>query len=51
MFAGDNGNAILDEKDEVVQILFHEPARLPIQEAFAGPFAVVRFKPGLKKGP
>jgi cell wall-associated NlpC family hydrolase len=49
MFAGDNGNGILDEKDEVVQILYHEPARLPIQEALAGPFAVVRFKPGLRR--
>jgi len=49
MFAGDNGNGILDDKDEVVQILFHEPARLPIQEAYAGSFAVVRFKPGLKR--
>ena len=49
MFAADNGNGILDTGDEVVQILFHEPARLPIQEAYAGSFAVVRFKPGLKK--
>lgn len=49
MFAADNGNGILDRDDEVVQILFHEPARLPIQEAFAGSFAMVRFKPGLKK--
>jgi len=49
MFAADNGNGILDTGDEVVQILFHEPARLPIREAFAGSFAVVRFKPGLKR--
>jgi cell wall-associated NlpC family hydrolase len=49
MFAADNGNGILDAGDEVVQILFHEPARLPIREAFAGSFAVVRFKPGLKR--
>jgi len=49
MFAGDNGNGILDTGDVVVQILFHEPARLPIQEAYAGPFAVVRFKPNLKR--
>jgi cell wall-associated NlpC family hydrolase len=49
MFAGDNGNGILDAGDEVVQILFHEPARLPIREAFAGTFAVVRFKPNLKR--
>jgi cell wall-associated NlpC family hydrolase len=49
MFAADNGNGILDRDDEVVQILFHEPARLPIQEAFASSFAVVRFKPGLKR--
>lgn len=49
MFAGDNGNGVLDSGDEVVQILFHEPARLPIQEAYAGSFAVVRFKPGLKR--
>jgi cell wall-associated NlpC family hydrolase len=49
MFAGDNGNGILDAGDEVVQILFHEPAKLTIQEAYAGSFAVVRFKPGLKR--
>lgn len=49
MFAGDNGNGILDDRDEVVQILYHEPARLPIQEALAGTFAVVRFKPGMKR--
>jgi hypothetical protein len=49
MFAGDNGNRILDTGDEVVQILFHEPARLPLSEAYAGTFSIVRFKPGLKR--